>query len=71
MSVPLLHVGSVEVLEGLSEICPEPSLLQPEQAPIPQPGLIREMLQLSKDLHGSLELLQHLHIFLVQGAPGM
>ena len=36
MSVPLLLISSLQVLEGCSEVSPEPSLFQTEQAQFPQ-----------------------------------
>jgi len=45
--VYLLLVSSLQVLEGLSEVSPEPSLLQIEQAQLPQHIFIGEVLHLS------------------------
>jgi len=48
------------------------SLLQTEQAQLPQPFFIGEVLQASDYLHGPrLDPLQQHHIFLVLEAPGL
>jgi len=47
---PLLFIRSLQVLEGHSEVSPEPSLLQAKQARFPQPFLIGELLQPSEHL---------------------
>ena len=50
----------------------EPSLLHTQQAQLPQPFFIGEVLQPSEHLHGPpLDPLQQLHIFLVLGALGL
>ena len=51
---------------------PEPSLLWPEQSPLSQPPLIRQMLQALSHLCGSLlNLLQWVHVSLVLGSPAL
>ena len=51
-SIPLLFVSSLQVLEGCNEVSLEPSLLQDEQAQIPQPVFIGEVFQPSDHLSG-------------------
>jgi len=41
-SVSLLFISSLQVLEGHSEVSSEPSLLQAEQAELPQPFFIKD-----------------------------
>jgi len=41
---PLLFVGSLQVLEGCTEVTPQPSLLQAQQAQLPQPVFVGEVL---------------------------
>ena len=48
----LLSVGSLKELEGCNEVTPQPSLLQAEQAQLPQPVFIGEALQPSDHLCG-------------------
>jgi len=67
-------VSFLQLLEGHSEVTPEPSLLKAEQFQFPQPFFTGEVLQLSDYLHGHpLDSLQqlHLHIIPVLGAPGL
>ena len=72
MSVPLLLISSLQVLEGCSEVSPEPSLLQAEQGQLLQPVFIGEVLQPSEHLHSPpLDSLKQFHIPSVQGTPGM
>ena len=67
-----MFISSHKVLEGLNEVCPEPSLLQAEQAKPPKHVFKGEVLQSSDYLCGpSLDLLQQLHVFLVLGAQGL
>ena len=47
---PLLFGGSLEVLEGCNEVTPQPSLLQAQQAQLPQPVFVGEVLQPSVHL---------------------
>jgi len=47
---PLLFTGSFRVLEGCKKVIPQPSLLQAEQAQLPQPVFVGEMLQPSLHL---------------------
>ena len=49
----LLFICSLQVLEGHSEVSPEPSLLQAKQAPFPQPFLIGEVDRKSTRLNSS------------------
>ncbi|SGA26460.1 Uncharacterised protein [Chlamydia abortus] len=42
---PVLFIRSLQVLEGHSEVPPEPSLLRAQQAQFPQPFFIGEVLQ--------------------------
>ena len=59
-------------MEGHTEVSLEPSLFQAEQAHLPQPFFIGEVLQLSEHLHGPpLDVLKQLCIFLVLGASGL
>ena len=44
-SVPLLLISSFQALESCNEMSPELSLLQAEQAQLPQPSSIGELLQ--------------------------
>ena len=55
-----------------SEVSPEPSLFQTEQDQLHQLFFTEVVLQAFGYLHGpTLDLLQHLHIFLVLGTPGL
>ena len=61
-------LSSIEILEDHNEVYPQPSLLQTEQAQMPHPVFVGEVLQPS-DLYGPpLAPLEKLHIFLVQEA---
>ena len=53
-SSPSSPLGLFQVLGGCSEVSLEPSLLEAEQAQLPQPALIREVLQPSEHPHGLL-----------------
>ncbi|XP_048803588.1 uncharacterized protein LOC125694433 [Lagopus muta] len=67
---PLLAVGSLQVLIGCNEVTPQPSLLQAEQAQLPQPVLIGEVLQPPDHLsRPPLDPFQNLYVFLVLRAP--
>ncbi|XP_048819769.1 uncharacterized protein LOC125701581 [Lagopus muta] len=67
---PLLGVGSLQVLIGCNEVTPQPSLLQAEQAQLPQPVLIGEVLQPPDHLsRPPLDPFQNLNVFLVLRAP--
>ena len=68
----LLFICSLQVLEGHSDVSPEPSLLQAKQAQFPQPFLTGEVLQSSDHLSGPpLNPLEELHVLHVLGAPGL
>lgn len=55
-----------------NEVSPSPSLFQTEQDQLHQPFFIEEVQQAFDYLCGpTLDLLQHLHIFLVLGPPGL
>ena len=70
MYLSLLFISSPQVLEGLSEVSSDPSLLQVTQAQLPQPFFIGEALQPCDHLHDlPLNLLHQLHIFSVLEAP--
>jgi len=65
-------ISFLQVLEGCSEVSLKPSLLQAEEAQLPQPVFIGEVHQPSDHLYSSpLNPLQKLHIFLVLGALGL
>ena len=60
---PLLFVGSLQVLKGCNEVTLQPSFLQAEQAQLPQPVFVGEVLQPSDHLCGPpLDPLQQLLI---------
>ena len=59
MLFALLLISSIQVLEDHSEVSPKPSLLHDEQAQLPSPFLMGNMIQPSDHLHGPpLDLLQ-------------
>lgn len=71
-SVSLLFVISPQVLKSHNEVCPQPYLLQNEQANLPQTFFITEVLQPFDHRHGPpLDLFQQLHIFLALGTPAL
>ena len=64
--------SSLQVLEGCSEVSPEPFILQAKQAQLPQSFFTGEVLQ--PFYHSRcpfLDLIQHHLIHLMLGAPGL
>ena len=71
-SFPILLIRSLQVLQGHSEVSPEPSLLQAKQARFPQAFFLAEVLQPSDHLCGPpLDPLYQLHVLLVLATPGL
>ena len=63
---PLLITTSLQVVIESNEVAPEPPLLQTEQSQLPQPLLIRFMLQTPHQFCcPSLDMFQGLNVFLV------
>lgn len=59
-----------ETLRDICEVLSQSSLLQAEQAQLPQPFLIRELLLSLHDLfHLPFDLLQELHVSLIVRSP--
>jgi len=65
-----MFLNSLEILEGHNQVCPQPSLLQAEQAQFLQPVFIGEVSPPLGHLWGPpLDPLQKFHIFPVLGPP--
>ena len=72
MSFSLLSISSLKVLAGCLQVSLEFSLLQAEQAQLPQMSFIREVLQLSDNLCAPpLDPFQKFHILLVLEASDL
>ncbi|KAK4814532.1 hypothetical protein QYF61_022021 [Mycteria americana] len=67
---PHLSTTSFQVVVESEKVSPQPPFLQAKQSPLPQPLLIRLLLQTLHQLHcPSLDTLQHLNVFLVVRGP--
>ena len=67
-----MFISFYQVLEGNTEVPPQPSLFQVKKSQFPQPFLIGEVLQPSDHPSGPpLDPLQELYILPVLGAPGL
>ncbi|KAK4815879.1 hypothetical protein QYF61_009930 [Mycteria americana] len=67
---PYLSTTSFQVVEESDKVSPQPPFLQAKQSQLPQPLLIRLLLQTLHQLRcPSLDTLQHLNIPLVVGGP--
>ncbi|KAK4821003.1 hypothetical protein QYF61_010734 [Mycteria americana] len=67
---PHLSTTSFQVVEESNKVSPQPPFLQAKQSQLPQPLLIRLLLQSLHQLHcPSLDTLQHLNVSLVVGGP--
>ncbi|KAK4815206.1 hypothetical protein QYF61_021825 [Mycteria americana] len=67
---PHLSTPSFQVVEESDEVSPQPPFLQAKQSQLPQPLLIRLLLQTLHQLRcPSLHTLQHLNVSLVVGGP--
>ena len=71
-SGPVLLTPTLQIFMGISKVPSQPSLLQAEQAQLPQPLLVGEMLQSPPHPRSPvLDSLQQLLIFLEQGSPAL
>ncbi|KAK4822062.1 hypothetical protein QYF61_008871 [Mycteria americana] len=67
---PHLSTTSFQVVEESDKVSPQPPFLQAKQSQLPQPLLIRLLLQTLHQLRcPSLDTLQHLNVSLVVGGP--
>jgi len=69
-SGPVLLTPTLQIFRGISKVPSQPSLLQAQQAQLPQPLLIAEMLQSPPHPRSpALDSLQYLVVFLELGSP--